>query len=68
MAGFISTRKGRRRKKKKRGTKQRGKVFQMKEEKENISFNFYLQVLSLQSFSGATRLNADKNGVCFFFN
>ena len=41
----------------KRGTKQRGKVFQMKEEKVNISFNFYLQVLPLQIFQ---RRNSSK--------
>ena len=32
MAGFMATRKGRR----KRGTKGRGKIFQMKEENENV--------------------------------
>ena len=42
MVAFISTRKGRRGK---RGTKERGEIFQMKEENENISSNFYLQVL-----------------------
>ena len=42
VVAFISTRKGRRGK---RGTKERGKIFQMKEENENISSNFYLQVL-----------------------
>ena len=31
----------------KRGKKERGKLFQTKEENENISFNFYLQVLML---------------------
>ena len=31
----------------KRRTKKGGKNFQMKEENENISFNFYLQVLLL---------------------
>ena len=40
----MSTRKGRRRM---RGTKERGKIFQTKEENENISFNFYLQFLGL---------------------
>ena len=40
----MSTRKGRIGK---RRTKERGKVFQMKEENENISFNFYPQVLVL---------------------
>ena len=44
MAAFLSTRKGRRGK---CGTKKRGKIFQMKEQNENISFNFYLQVLVL---------------------
>ena len=44
MAAFMSTRKGRRRK---CGTKERRKIFQMKKENENISFNFYLQVLVL---------------------
>ena len=36
VAAFMSTPKGR-----------RGKIFQMKEEHENISFNFYQQVLVL---------------------
>ena len=36
VAAFMSTRKGRR---EKRGTNERGKIFQMKEEDENISFN-----------------------------
>ena len=40
VAAFVSTGMGRRRK---RGTKERGKIFQIKEEKENISVNFYLQ-------------------------
>ena len=40
----MSTRKGRR---EKRGTIERGKNFQRKEENENISFNFYLPVLVL---------------------
>ena len=40
----MSTRKGRRGK---RGTKQRGKIFQMKEKNENILFNFHQQVLVL---------------------
>ena len=40
VADFVSTGMGRRRK---RGTKERGKIFQIKEEKENISVNFYLQ-------------------------
>ena len=40
----MSTRNGGRGK---RGTKEQGKNFQMKEENENISFNFYLQVLVL---------------------
>ena len=40
VADFVSTGMGRRRK---RGTKERGKIFQTKEEKENISVNFYLQ-------------------------
>ena len=31
----------------KRGTKERGKIFQMKEENENISLNLYRQVLVL---------------------
>ena len=44
MAAFMSTQKRRRGK---RGTKERGKVFQMKQENENISFNFYLQTLVL---------------------
>ena len=44
MAAFLPTRKGRRGKCR---TKERGKNFQMKEENENISFNFYLQVLVL---------------------
>ena len=44
VTAFMSTRKGRRGK---RRTKKRGKNFQMKEENENISFNFYLQVLVL---------------------
>ena len=44
VALFTSTRHGSRRK---CGTKEREKVFQMKEENENISFNFYLQVLVL---------------------
>ena len=35
IAAFLSTPKGRRGK---RGTKERGKIFQMKEENENISF------------------------------
>ena len=39
----MSTRKGRR----KRGKKEQGKIFQMKEKNENILFNFYLQVLVL---------------------
>ena len=42
VAAFISTRKGRRGK---RVTNKQGKIFQMKGEKENISFNFHLQVL-----------------------
>ena len=44
VGAFMSTRKGR---KGKRGTKERGKKFKMKEENENVSFNFYLQVLVL---------------------
>ena len=40
----MSTQNGRRGK---CGTMKRGKTFQMKEENENISFNFYLQVLVL---------------------
>ena len=40
----MSTRKGRR---VKQGTKVQGKIFQIKEENENISFNFFLQVLVL---------------------
>ena len=40
----MSTRKERR---VKRGTKERQKMFQTKEENENISFNFYLEVLVL---------------------
>ena len=44
VAIFMSTRKGRIGK---RGTKELGKVFQMKDENENISFNFYSQVLVL---------------------
>ena len=40
----MSTRKGRRGK---RGTKERGKIFQMKEENGNISLNFYQKVLVL---------------------
>ena len=43
VAAFISTRKGRREKHGKGG----GKNFQMKEENENISFIFYLQLLVL---------------------
>ena len=39
----MSTRKGRRR----RGKKEQGKIFQMKEKNEHILFNFYLQVLVL---------------------
>ena len=44
VAAFMSTRKGRKRK---REIKKRGKFFQMKGENENISFNFYMQVLVL---------------------
>ena len=44
VAIFMSTRKGRIGK---RGKKEPGKVFQMKDENENISFNFYSQVLVL---------------------
>ena len=44
VAVFISTRKGRIGK---RGTKERGKIFQTKEENENTCFNCYLQVLML---------------------
>ena len=44
MAAFVSTRKA---KIGKCGTKKRGKIFQMKKENENNSFNFYLQVLVL---------------------
>ena len=44
VAAFMSSRKGGRGK---RGTKERGKIFQMKEENENISLNFYQQVLVL---------------------
>ena len=44
VAAVMSTREGRRGK---RGTKEQGKIFQMKEENENISLNFYLQVLVL---------------------
>ena len=40
----MSTRKGRR---EKRGTKERWKSFQVKEENQNISLNFYEQVLVL---------------------
>ena len=43
VTAFMSTRKGRR----KRGKKEQGKIFQMKEKNENILFNFYLQVLVL---------------------
>ena len=41
MAAFMRTRKWRR---EKRGTKEWEKIFHMKEENENISFYFYLQV------------------------
>ena len=44
VAAFMSTQKGRRGK---CGTKEREKLFQMKEENENFSLNFYLQVLLL---------------------
>ena len=44
VATFMSTPTGIRGK---RSTKEGGKIFQMKEENENISFNFYLQVLLL---------------------
>ena len=44
VTAFVSTRKGRRGK---RGTKEHGKNVQMKEKNENISLNFYLQVLVL---------------------
>ena len=44
VAAFVSTGMGRRRK---RGTKERGKIFQIKEEKESISFNFYMQFVVL---------------------
>ena len=44
VAAFISTRKGRTGK---RGKRVKGKIFQMKEENENISFTFYLQFLVL---------------------
>ena len=40
----MSTRKERR---EKHGTKERGKMFQMKKENANILFNFYHQVLVL---------------------
>ena len=40
----MSTQKGRRGEK---GTMEQGKHFQMKEENENISFKFYMQVLVL---------------------
>ena len=43
VTAFMSTRKGRRR----RGKKEQGKIFQMKEKNEHILFNFYLQVLVL---------------------
>ena len=33
----------------KRATKEQGKIFQMKEENENISFNFYQQIFVLLS-------------------
>ena len=42
VAAFMSSRKGRRAKRRKN---EQGKNVQMKEESENISFNFYLQVL-----------------------
>ena len=44
VAAFMFNRKGRT---KERGTKERGKIFQMKEENESISLNFYRQVLVL---------------------
>ena len=44
IAAFMSTRKRRRGKRRK---KARGKIFQMTEENENISSNFYLQILVL---------------------
>ena len=44
VADFMSTRNGTRGKS---GTMERGKIFQMKEENQNISYNFYLQVLVL---------------------
>ena len=45
VAAFVSARKRRRRRK--RRTKEQGKIFQTTEENENLSFNFYLQVLVL---------------------
>ena len=53
VAAFMFTRKGRRRK---RWTKELGKNFQLKEENENISFNFYLQVLVLAKTEMQTQL------------
>ena len=44
MAAFMCIQNG---KTGKRETKERGKTSQMKEENENISFKFYLQVLVL---------------------
>ena len=44
MAAFMCTQNG---KTGKRETKERGRTSQMKEENENISFKFYLQVLVL---------------------
>ena len=44
VASFMSTRKERRGK---HETKEQGKIFQMKKKNENISFNFYPQVLVL---------------------
>ena len=49
----VSIRKGRRGK---RGKKERGKHFQMKEKNENISFNFYLQVLGTVLASTTTEI------------
>ena len=50
----------------KRGTKEQGKNFQMKEENENLSFNLYLQVLVLVKIKMQIQLCKYQNCSPFF--
>ena len=63
VAAFMSTQKGRRWK---CGTKEWGKVFQMKQENETMSFNFYLQVLVLVITEIQIQLHKYENCSHFF--